>query len=81
MERALQSLDLVTLKAWRNDALTQLHALATGSREVSVRHGDVAVQYTEASTAQLTQYISRLDAAISSKESGAPVRGPIYLVF
>lgn len=79
MEAALLTVDLTTLKAWRTDALNAMHALATGVREVSVRQGEVSVQYTETTKAKLQEYINQIHAAIRSKESGAPVRGPIYI--
>lgn len=81
MEAALLTLDLATLKTWRTDALNAMHALATGVREVSVRQGDVAVQYSEASKAKLQEYINQLQSAIRSKETGSPTHAPVYLTF
>lgn len=52
--------DLTTLQTWLTEAERAYHALQTGAQTVKVQHGDMAQDYTPASTADLRRYIDEL---------------------
>jgi len=79
MESALQSLTLEELQAYRSEAVAALAKLHAGARHVSVAFADQRHQYQEGDADKLERWITKLQSAITAKQTGRPFRAPLYV--
>ena len=79
---SLSSVDLDTLKTWRDDALVARHKLAMGRATASFMVAGRRKEFTEANLDKLDAYVSSLTAEITGRESGITNAGrgrPLYV--
>ena len=75
----LQSLTLEELQTYRTEAIAALAKLHAGARRVSVAFADQRHEYQPGEADQLERWITKLQSAITAKQTGRPSRAPLYV--
>jgi hypothetical protein len=78
MDAALHAQSLDTLIVWRDEAVRGRHEILSGKKAYQVANGGQMRTFNHNNIDQLNVYITELQDAITFKESGRSVGGPVH---